>query len=217
MGHNREAVIQEDTVIKGEIRNCRQIEIRGLVEGELAAESVVVQPSGRFFGTVRTDSADVHGSLQGEVFVKNLISIRSSGSVNGNVHYGQIAMEMGGNLSAQLRNIPPSLVGDMHLEVGRGQSVRITTEDVNAVDPDNTPDELTYTVSKFNYGHVAFGEAMTKPVTKFTQADLNAGKVYFVHDGAPSAQASFLVVVADTDGATSGAPQTVYVTVKNAV
>ena len=34
----REAIIQEDTIIKGKIRNCRQMEIYGFVEGELAAE-----------------------------------------------------------------------------------------------------------------------------------------------------------------------------------
>lgn len=217
MAHNREAVIQEDTVIKGEIRNCRQIEIHGYVEGDLAAEAVLIHPSGKFFGTVKTSSADIHGSLQGEVFVKNLINIRASGSVNGNVQYGQLAMEMGGNLSAQLRNVPPALVGDMHIEVGRGQSVKITTEDVNAIDPDDTADSLTYTVSKPHHGHIAYADAPSRPVTKFTQADIEAGKIVFVHDGAPSSQASFDIVVADDEGATSGAAQTVRVTVKNPV
>jgi cytoskeletal protein CcmA (bactofilin family) len=217
MGHNREAVIQEDTVIKGEIRNCRQIEIHGYVEGDLAAETVLIHESGKFYGTVRTDSAEIHGSLQGEVFVKHLINIRASGTVNGNVQYGQLAMEMGGNLSAQLRNVPPSLVGDMHIEVGRGQSVKITTEDVNAVDPDDGADALTYTVSKPNHGFVAFASAPAKAITNFKQTDIEAGTIIFVHDGAPSSQASFDIVVADADGATSGAAQTVRVTVKNPV
>ena len=38
----REAIIQDDTMIKGRIRNCRQMEIRGYFEGELAAEEVNV-------------------------------------------------------------------------------------------------------------------------------------------------------------------------------
>src|SRR5208282_3117440 len=119
----RETIIQEDTVIKGKIRNCRQMEIRGYFEGELAAEEVSVREGGTFFGTLKSDRADVAGSVQGEVFVKNLISIRSSGSVNGHVRYGQLAMEMGADLSAELRNVPPQLAGDLDLNVRRGRSI----------------------------------------------------------------------------------------------
>src|SRR5208282_84457 len=103
------------------------MEIHGYFEGDLAAEDVLVHQGGTFFGTLKSDRADVAGSVQGEVFVKNLISIRSSGSVNGNVHYGQLAMEMGADLSAELRNVPPRLEGVMDMVVKRGKSAVITT------------------------------------------------------------------------------------------
>ena len=151
----REAIIQEDTIIKGKIRNCRQMEIRGYLEGDLSAEDVLVRPGGTFYGTLKSDTADVAGSVQGEVFVKNLISIRSSGSVNGHVRYGQLAMEMGADLSAHLRNVPPKLAGDLDITVRRGRSVVITTDDITAVDPDDTPDHLTYTVSNPTNGFAA--------------------------------------------------------------
>ncbi|MFZ1107314.1 MAG: cadherin-like domain-containing protein [Rhodomicrobium sp.] len=210
----REAIIQEDTIIKGKIRNCRQMEIRGFVEGELAAESVLIHQGGTFYGTLKTDQADVAGSLQGEVFVKNLISIRSSGSVNGNVRYGQLAMEMGADLSAELRNVPPRLAGDFDITVRRGRSVVITTEDITAIDPDDTPDNLTYTVSNVSNGFVALASASGVSVTHFTQADIEAGRVLFVHDGGGSNSANFDVLVADDSGATSGRAQTVTVHVK---
>lgn len=211
---NRGAVIQEDTTIVGKIRNCRQIEIRGYVEGDLVAESVVVHEGGRLHGTVKADTAEVLGTLQGDVSVKNLISIRSSGSVNGNVRYGQLAMEMGADLSAELRNAPPRLAGDLNLTVRRGKSVEITTEDVTAFDPDDDADHLTYTVSNVKHGFLALTAAARTPVERFTQADIERGRVIFVHDGGDSALASFDIVVADDDGATSGAAQTVTITVK---
>jgi cytoskeletal protein CcmA (bactofilin family) len=210
----REAIIQEDTIIKGKIKNCRQMEIRGFVEGELAAESVLIHQGGTFYGTLKTDQADIAGSLQGEVFVKNLISIRSSGSVNGNVRYGQLAMEMGADLSAELRNVPPRLSGDLDITVKRGKSVVITTEDLTAIDPDDTPDNLTYTVSNLINGFVALASAAGVSVTTFTQADIEAGRVMFVHDGGSSTSANFDVSVADDSGATSGRAQTVTVHVK---
>jgi cytoskeletal protein CcmA (bactofilin family) len=210
----REAIIQEDTIIKGKIRNCRQMEIRGFVEGELAAESVLIHQGGTFYGTLKTEQADIAGSLQGEVFVKNLISIRSSGSVNGNVRYGQLAMEMGADLSAELRNVPPRLSGDLDITVRRGRSVVITTEDITAIDPDDTPDNLTYTISNAINGFVALANAAGVSVMTFTQADIEAGRVLFVHDGGGSTSANFDVLVSDDSGATSGRAQTVTVHVK---
>ena len=210
----REAIIQEDTIIKGKIRNCRQMEIHGFVEGELAAESVLVHQGGTFYGTLKTDQADVAGSVQGEIFVKNLISIRSSGSVNGQVRYGQLAMEMGADLSAELRNVPPRLAGDLDITVKRGKSVIITTEDITAVDPDDTPDHLTYTVSNQRNGFASLSAQAGTPIVNFTQADIEAGRVLFVHDGGDSTAASFDVIVEDDSGATSGASQTVHVHVK---
>jgi len=210
----REAIIQEDTIIKGKIRNCRQMEIHGYVEGELAAESVIVHQGGTFFGTLKTDQADVAGSLQGEVFVKNLISIRSSGVVNGNVRYGQLAMEMGADLSAELRNVPPKLAGDLDVTVKRGRSVVITTEDLTAIDPDDSADELSYAVSNASNGIVALAANAGVSVDRFTQADIEAGRVLFVHDGGDSNTASFDVLVSDESGANSGRTQTVHVTVR---
>ena len=210
----REAIIQEDTIIKGKIRNCRQMEIHGFVEGELAAELVLVHQGGTFYGTLKTDQADVAGSVQGEVFVKNLISIRSSGSVNGHVRYGQLAMEMGGDLSAELRNVPPRLAGDLDITVKRGRSVIITTEDITAVDPDDSADHLTYTVTNPRNGFISLSAQAGTPIANFTQADIEAGRVLFVHDGGDSTTASFDVVVEDDSGATSGGFQTVNVHVK---
>jgi cytoskeletal protein CcmA (bactofilin family) len=215
-GNQGVLVVREDTIIKGEIRNCRQMEVYGYVEGNVATDSLRVHENGRCFGTVKAESADVSGTLQGEVVVKNLISIRSSGSVNGNVQYGQLAMEIGGNLSAEVRNVPPTLAGDLDLTVARGRSVRITLEDLNAVDPDDEAKDLTFTVSRATHGFVALSGAPSRPVTRFTQADLKGGRVLFMHDGTDAKVASFDVVVADHSGASSGAPQTVKVQVRGA-
>jgi cytoskeletal protein CcmA (bactofilin family) len=211
----REAIIQEDTVIKGKIRNCRQMEIRGYFEGELNAEEVNVHKGGTFYGTLNSDRAEVAGSVQGEIFVKNLISIRASGSVNGQVRYGQLAMEMGADLTAELRNVPPRLAGDLDITVRRGKSVVVTTEDITAIDPDDTPDHLTYTISNAVNGFVALLSNKHTPVENFTQADIEAGRVIFVHNGAPGTSANFDVLVTDDSGATSGRAQTVTAHVKD--
>jgi cytoskeletal protein CcmA (bactofilin family) len=212
--HPGTLVIREDTIIKGEIRNCRQMEVYGYVEGDVAADTLLIHPSGQCYGTVKTESAEIRGTLQGNVVVTHLISIRDTGSVTGNVQYGQLAMEPGGNLSAEVRNVPPSIAGDLDLTVDKGRSVRITLEDLHAIDPDDEAKDLVFTVSNTKNGFVTLAGASGRPAAKFTQADLEGGRVSFTHDGTPTKSASFDVVVADHTGATSGAAQTVTVHVK---
>jgi cytoskeletal protein CcmA (bactofilin family) len=206
-------IIREDMILKGEIRNCRQMEVYGYVEGKVAAQSLLVHQQGRCFGTVRTDEAEIRGTVQGNVAVKHLISIRSSGSVTGNVQYGKLAMELGANLSAEVRNVPPSLAGDLTLSVGKGKSVAVSLEDLNAVDPDDAAKDLVFAVSKPTHGFVALSAAPARPVSSFTQADIEAGRVLFTHDGSNAKIGSFDVVVTDHTGATSGAAQTVKVNI----
>jgi cytoskeletal protein CcmA (bactofilin family) len=207
-------VVREDTILRGEIRNCREVEIYGYVDGDLAADKVHIHKGGQCYGTVKTEHAEVHGTLQGDVTVKHLINIHSSGSVSGNVRYGRLAMELGGILTAEVKNVPPAIAGDLDLAVERGRSVQVTLDDLTAIDPDDDPKDLIFTVANATHGFVTLAGAPARLVNRFTQADLQNGRVQFRHDGSDSRVASFDVVVTDHSGATSGAPQTVKVAVK---
>lgn len=206
-------VVNADMTVTATIRKCRRLEVFGYVDGDVIADEIVVHPGGQLYGIIRAGQADIHGAVQGEVVVRNLIAIRAGGSVTGNVQYGRLALEDGGNLAAELRNVPPRLVGDFSVTVSRGNSVRVTTLDVAAVDPDNAPEELTYAISNETGGYIALAEASGDRLQRFTQADLNHGRVLFVHDGSPARSARFDVVVTDASGATSGRPRTVDVVV----
>jgi cytoskeletal protein CcmA (bactofilin family) len=209
-------IVTQDTVIRGvtEMHNCRKLEVHGYVEGDVSAASVLVHETGRVFGSMKTDTAEVHGTVQGDVTVKHLIDIRSSGTVSGNVKYGKLALEMGGNLSAEVRNVPPSLGGDFNLEVPKGRSVPITLQDLTALDPDDAARDLKFTITRSSNGFVSLVSSPQRAVTAFTQADLESGSVAFKHDGTNTSTAGFDIVVADRSGATSGAARTVSVAVR---
>lgn len=211
---SRVLIIRDDTFLKGEIRNAAHVEVFGYVEGEIAAEQLVVQQGGRCHGRVKVQRADVRGLLQGDVVVRELINVRSTGEVTGNVKYGRLAMELGGTLTAEMRNIPPSIAGDLDLSVDKGKAVRITLQDLSALDPDDAAQHLTFTVSDVRNGFLTLAHNPGYPVDTFTQADLEQGTVLFHHDGTNDPLASFAVVVADRAGATSGAAQTVKVAVR---
>lgn len=205
--------IAADTELAADVRNCRRLEVHGVVEGDVVADDVVVFEGGRVSGRLRTQNLEVRGSIEGDVVVRTLITIRSNGSVTGDVRYGRMMLETGGELTAKVKNVPPELTGDFFVTVPRGQHVVITSEDIVAIDPDNTADELTFTVSDIRGGYIVFDGDMGNAVNHFTQADLNLKKVLFVHDGGLERTGKFDVVVHDAQGASSGKPRTVDVSI----
>lgn len=207
------AVIGADLTITGDVRNGGSVEVFGRIDGSLAADHVIVHRGGQIFGSLIAGSAEVDGVVQGQLLVRRLLQIGSTGSINGDVRYGQIAMQTGAELSADVRNVPPSIAGDLNLTVTRGQFVRIATEDLTAIDPDSPIASLVFAVSRLVNGFVARSSAHTTPIDRFTQADLQSNTIVFVHDGSGAAVANFDVMVTDHAGASSGPAKTVHVAV----
>jgi cytoskeletal protein CcmA (bactofilin family) len=208
-------IIGEGAVLKGDVKSGRRVEIWGYVEGGVTASEVVVQEGGKLFGQVKSDSAEVRGTLQGDVRVQQLIAIKSTGVASGHIKYGRMSMEEGGELIANVRNIPPSIGGDLDLTVSKGRAVRITLADLNALDPDDKPEDLTFEISNTANGFVTLDTMPKQPVSTFSQADLESGRVYFAHDGSEAATAKFDVTVTDLSGASSGVAKTVNVAVRD--
>ena len=207
------AVFGPETAFRGRIRRGRHIEIHGRVEGEIASAHVLIGPGGHFRGILRTGTVEVQGQIEGEIFAKSLLRIGANGAVHGKIQYGAIEMAPGADLVADLRNVPPTLAGDLSISVHRGRTAVITREDLEAIDPDDAPEDLTFTVGRLSGGHVAERGAPSHAIATFTQADLDAGRIVFQHDGSGGDQASIEVTLADSDGASAGTAQTIRVTV----
>ena len=101
--------------------------------------------------------------------------------------------------------------GDLGISVNKGGMVVLTTADFHAVDPNSTASQLTFTVSNPTHGHIAFAANPGIAIPSFTEADLEAGNVLFVHDGSNTTQATFKVSV--FDGTTSSAATTIVATI----
>ena len=91
--------------------------------------------------------------------------------------------------------------------VAEGDAVTITTADLTATDPDSTDAQLMFTVTATSHGSV---QVSGTTVTSFTQADILAGTVTFLHDGG-ELDGSFSVSL--SDGSASGGSATVSATV----
>jgi len=208
-------VIRAGDHLSGQIRGGTRVDIEGSGDGSIVTKHLVIGNGGYFDGSVHVETAEVHGKLRGRVSVRNLLTISETGDVEGEIRYGQLALAAGSNLVADLKNVPPELAGDFQLEVARGGSVKITPEDIEATDADDGADALKFTATNLLNGHLAHIDALSEPLAQFTQADINAGKIVFVHAGGATANAGFDIVVVDDDGASAGPPRPVLVIVED--
>ena len=94
-------------------------------------------------------------------------------------------------------NDAPTL-GNNALTVNEGQSIILTAAVMSASDVDDNNDNLLFTVSGINNGEFQL-VADDTTVTEFTQAQITAGDIKFVHDGSESAP-SYSVTVEDEAG-----------------
>ena len=57
---------------------------------------------GNIKGKLKAENIKVEGKVEGEITIVNLLHIRSEGSVNGKVFYGNIQIEEGGKLLGEI-------------------------------------------------------------------------------------------------------------------
>lgn len=92
-------------------------------------------------------------------------------------------------------NQPPTVTTNNGLTVSEGGSGVVSKGSLETTDPDNSPDQLTYSVSSGpSHGTLQIGG---NPVTTFTQADINAGILSYVNDGNDYTSDSFIFTVSD--------------------
>lgn len=92
------------------------------------------------------------------------------------------------------------------LSITEGAAVVLGSVNINSIDSDNTPSQLTYTTSSITGGQFELVASPGTAITSFTQAQINAGAVRFVHNGGESAP-NYAITV--SDGAISNGPSTV--------
>ena len=93
-----ELIVGHGVVLKGAIKACRAIEIKGEVEAEIECDRLVIEPSGQLKGSFVCEVADIGGEFSGTATVKDKILVRSTGCLSGELSYGSIRVELGGKI-----------------------------------------------------------------------------------------------------------------------
>ena len=88
--------ISVGTIIKGEIVSSSDIRIDGTFEGKIQSNGrVVIGESASVKGDVICENLDLWGKVDGNVYVKDTLSLKQGCVVNGNVHIRRFCVELG--------------------------------------------------------------------------------------------------------------------------
>jgi len=87
-------IIGAGTVISGDIQSEGDIRIDGTLKGNLVTRGkVVVGPTGFINGEINCRNADFSGKTEGKVVVSELLSLKSTAKVKGDIHTAKLSIE----------------------------------------------------------------------------------------------------------------------------
>ena len=99
----KKLIVGRDIFLNGEIRTCDSLVVEGKVEAVLSdCRAMDIAGSGEFRGSAEIESADISGRFDGDLIVRQRLSIRATGKVLGKIRYGQLEVDRGGVISGTI-------------------------------------------------------------------------------------------------------------------
>ena len=98
--------ISAGTIIKGEIVSPCDIRIDGTLEGKIQSKGRVVIGETAFIkGDIICDNIDLWGKVEGNVFVKDTLTLKDGCVVNGSLNIRKISVELGATFNGNCKMI----------------------------------------------------------------------------------------------------------------
>ncbi|MCF8379262.1 MAG: polymer-forming cytoskeletal protein [Bacteroidales bacterium] len=95
-------LIANGTSIEGSITSNGDIRVDGSLKGTMATKGkVIVGNSGIIKGEVHCKNLEVEGSVDGKVFVEELLSLRSRSKLTGEITTNKLAIEPGAHFTGK--------------------------------------------------------------------------------------------------------------------
>lgn len=98
--------ISAGTLFKGEMISPADIRIDGRFEGKIYSEGkVVVGEAAEIAGDVICTNVDIWGKMTGNLFVKDITSLKAGCAINGNLQVRRLIIELGATFNGNCRMI----------------------------------------------------------------------------------------------------------------
>lgn len=94
--------IVEGTEIRGDIKATNDIRIDGVLVGKLECNGrVIIGAQGKIEGEIQCANAIIEGSFKGNITVKELLAIKETGSVIGDISTEKILIQTGATFNGK--------------------------------------------------------------------------------------------------------------------
>ena len=106
---NEVSRIARGAVIKGDISSLTDIRVDGEVDGTLfSVGRIVVGENAVLKGSVLCANVDLWGRIDGDLYVKDVLTLKSTAVVNGNIRVQKLQVEMGAQINGSCQMITDS-------------------------------------------------------------------------------------------------------------
>lgn len=117
-------LIANGTTIDGNITSTGDIRVDGTLKGTLKTKGkVIVGDSGTISGEVSCKNFEVEGSIDGKVFVSELLSLRAKSKLTGEITTNKLAIEPGAHFTGKC-----DMTASVQPELGKGTETKETKE-----------------------------------------------------------------------------------------
>ncbi len=101
------SILSGNLRVTGSLVTEGDIQIDGIVEGDVTSGSVTVGSSGRVSGEIKADTARILGRVQGRIQARSVM-LMSTAHVEGDVHHETISIENGAKIEGRYGPIKPA-------------------------------------------------------------------------------------------------------------
>jgi len=97
-------IVGREISLNGQITACDRLVVEGKVEASLSdSRFIEISETGTFKGNADIEEAEIRGRFEGKLSVSGRLLVRGTGKVIGEIRYGQIEIELGGQISGTVQ------------------------------------------------------------------------------------------------------------------
>jgi cytoskeletal protein CcmA (bactofilin family) len=99
----RKLIVGKEIVLSGQITSCERLVVEGRVEASLSdSRWMEIAESGVFKGMAEIENAEIAGTFEGTLTVREKLMVRAGGKVSGTIRYARIEIEEGGQIAGEV-------------------------------------------------------------------------------------------------------------------
>lgn len=96
------SIIDKDLKVEGELSCEGKLVIKGIVQGSISGDSVIIAEEGQVFSDMEVSDMTIGGVFEGKVTASGKVVILSSGKCTGTVTCNDLIVESGGIINAEV-------------------------------------------------------------------------------------------------------------------